>query len=134
MSSTLSVPLVPPPICIPSAAPRRDAPPRPNVKHYAGEEEHIPYDFPSPISLAPLLSTRCVLCDIAFCEAVPTRDGDTCTSCETLYRNYRIYNTPLPSCYVCEAQCYYIHRLCGKSICDSCKYNFQACPHCKSTM
>ena len=87
----------------------------------------IPYDFPSPI--CSYFST-CDMCDISF-EYASTRDNETCVSCEIIHMNHTRHNIPLPKCCVCETGCYYIHRQCNQPICSHCKYNFQACPHCK---
>ena len=87
----------------------------------------IPYDFPSPVHDC---FATCEMCDISF-EYASTRDNEICVSCEVIHSNHRWYNTPLPKCSICETECYYIHRQCNRPICKHCKYNFQACPHCK---
>jgi hypothetical protein len=124
-----------PPIKIPIPVFRPEKPSKPVVQLNTGRKEQLvyyknelEYDFPSPVH-KPYYST-CELCDISF-EFASTRDDETCVSCEVIHTNNRRYNIPLPKCSICETDCYYIHRQCNRPICHHCKYNFQACPHCK---
>ena len=90
------------------------------------QKNYIEYDFPSPTCIYP----TCDTCNISF-EFANTRDNETCVSCEVIQSNHRWHNIPLPKCSICETDCYYIHRECGRPICKHCKYNFQVCPYCK---
>jgi hypothetical protein len=120
-----------PPILIPIVPSETYTHPVPPVTVKKQEQKvynknYIQYDFPSP---ACMYST-CDTCNISF-EFANTRDNETCVSCETIQNNHRWYKTPLPTCSICETECYYIHRECGRPICKHCKYNFQVCPYCK---
>ena len=122
-----------PPITIPIPIFRPEKPSYPVVTAQPQEKQvyyknDIEYDFPS-LSQETYFST-CEMCDISF-EFASTRDNEVCTSCEVIQNNHRRYKIPLPKCSICETDCYYIHRQCNQPICHSCKYNFDACPHCK---
>jgi len=116
-----------PPIRIPHFMPVRDCPPHLHASnHITIPMEIVEYDFPSPT-----IAESCVMCDIPFRDGVETDDGDTCTSCVAIYRNRIRHGVPMPTCIICQSECYYIHRQCGRSLCVSCKYGLQACPFCK---
>jgi hypothetical protein len=117
-----------PPIRIPYFAPCRDVPPHLHAAHRIEAPAYSPnYDFPSP-NHSP---ETCVMCDVSFKDGVETDDGDTCNSCVGIYRNLIHHGIPMPSCSVCLADCYYIHRACGHSLCNACKYGIEFCPQCK---
>jgi hypothetical protein len=123
-----------PPIMIPVPTFRPEKPSKPVSQMNTGCKEQLvyyknalEYDFPSPVQAC---YSTCEMCDISF-EFASTRDNEVCVSCEVIHTNYRRYKIPLPKCCVCETECYYIHRQCNRPICHHCKYNFQACPHCK---
>ena len=119
-----------PPIRIPYFAPCRDVPPHLHAsERQVVPTEYVEHDFPSP---SPNTAETCVMCDIALTNGVETEDGDTCTSCITIYRNYMRYGTPMPSCSICESDCYYIHRECNQPFCMTCKCDMRLCPHCKT--
>jgi hypothetical protein len=130
MTST-PAPLSIPPIMIPIPIFRSEKVSHPMVTAQQKEidyESDLEYDFPSPIQEA--YYSTCEMCDISF-EFASTRDNEVCVSCEVIHTNHRRYNIPLPTCSICESECYYIHRQCNRPICHHCKYNFDACPHCK---
>lgn len=119
-----------PPIRIPYFAPCRDVPPHLHASNRPFVPvEYVEHDFPSPL---PTTAETCVMCDIAFTDGVETDDGDTCRSCVGIYRNLIHHGIPMPSCSVCLADCYYIHRPCGHSLCNACKYDVKLCPQCKA--
>jgi len=135
MTST-PVQLAIPPIAIPTPVFRPEKPSNPVLQVNTAYKEHLAYykncldyDFPSPIQ--ETYYSTCEMCDISF-EFASTRDNEVCVSCEVIHTNYRRYKIPLPKCSICETDCYFIHRKCNQPICHSCKYNFDACPHCKS--
>jgi hypothetical protein len=130
MTST-PIKLAIPPIMIPVPIFRPEKVFRPVVTAQKQEEIYyesdLEYDFPSPTEAH---FSTCEMCDISF-EFASTRDNEICVSCEVIQTNHRRYNIALPTCSICESECYYIHRQCNRPICHHCKYNFDTCPHCK---
>jgi hypothetical protein len=119
-----------PPIMIPIPVFHPEKVSRPAVTIQQEEiyyESDLEYDFPSP---ADAYFSTCEMCNISF-EFASTRDNEICVSCEVIQTNHRRYKIPLPTCSICETDCYYIHRQCNRPICHHCKYNFDVCPHCK---